>query len=255
MAYLGTKDLEELLPHCIDKFNKENIKSAAYELCLGDEVFVTNSKDEIKLILDEKNSQIVIKPGQFALLLTDEVITIPDDILAFISIKFSQKIKGLINVSGFHVDPGFNSKLIFSVFNAGLANIVLDKGSPYFLIWFSKLSTPCTPYKGKHRDQTSISGDMINNLNGELASPNVLLDRIKSNESSLTNLKMAAGIAITILIGIGFKTFSDSAKFNEGYIIGKKEKRIEQDVDSILNSSKIDTIIINRIENRLKEKK
>lgn len=255
MAYLGTKDLERLLPSCIDKFDENNIKSAAYELCLGDEVFVTNSKDETKQILDEKNSQIIIKPGQFALLLTDEIITIPNDILAFISIKFSQKIKGLINVSGFHVDPGFNGKLIFSVYNAGPTKIILDRGSPYFLIWFSELKEASTPYNGKHDNQNSISGPMINNLNGEFASPNVLLDRIKSNESSLTNLKMAAGIAITILIGIGFKTFSDSAKFDEGYIIGKKEKRIEQDVDSILNSSKIDTIIIKRIENRLKEKK
>lgn len=255
MAYLGTKDLEQLLPHCIDKFNKENIKSVAYELCLGDEVFVTNSKGEIKQILDEKNSQIVIKPGQFALLLTDEVITIPDDILAFISIKFSQKIKGLINVSGFHVDPGFNSKLIFSVFNAGPANIVLDKGSPYFLIWFSKLSTPSTPYKGKHKDQTSISGDMINNLNGELASPNILLERIRKNETKVTNFAWAAGLIITIGFGFIAKSIFDTEKFNQGYIIGKKEKRIEKDVDSILKSSRIDSIISNKIESRFKEKK
>lgn len=255
MAYLGTEELLKLLPEVVDKFDAENIKSAAYELCLGDEVFVTNSKEEKKQILDEKNSQIIIKPGQFALLLTDETIAIPNDILAFISIKFSQKIKGLINVSGFHVDPGFNGKLIFSVYNAGPTKIILDRGSPYFLIWFSELKKSSAPYKGKHKNQNSISGDLINNLNGDLASPNVLLERLKENESKVRNLIWTLSIVSALVLGLISKFIYDTGKFNEGYIIGKKEKRIEKDVDSILNSTKIDSMINQKIEKRLKEKK
>jgi hypothetical protein len=43
IAYLGTKELEELLPGCIDQFKKERIDNVAYELCLGEEVYLTDS--------------------------------------------------------------------------------------------------------------------------------------------------------------------------------------------------------------------
>ena len=49
----------------------------------------------------------MIPPGQFAFLLTAETVTMPDNAIAFISIKARLKFNGLINISGFHVDPGY----------------------------------------------------------------------------------------------------------------------------------------------------
>ncbi len=252
MAFLGTTELESLLPTCIDKFNPDRIDNVAYELCLGNEVYLTDSSSGKKEILDDKNSQIVIEPGQFALLLTDEVITIPTNILAFISIKFSQKIKGLINVSGFHVDPGFKGKIIFSVYNAGPATIVMDKGSPYFMIWFCKLTSNSTPYNGTHKGQKNISAENISSLKGELASPNSLLERIKSNESKLNNFSWAAGLLITLGITLSVKSCSDTSKFNEGYYAGLKEKRAIQYFDSTLSKIKVDSIVTYKIDSLLK---
>lgn len=254
MGYLGTKELAEILPNCIDKFNTERIANVAYELCLGDEAYLTDSKSGKKEILDAKNPQVVIKPGQFALLLTDENVTIPNDILAFISIKFSQKIKGLINVSGFHVDPGFNGKIIFSVYNAGPAKITLDKGEPYFMIWFSRLTSESVPYSGKHNQQKSISATNINDLNGELASPNTLLKRIKANETKLATFSVVAGVLMTIGIGLSLKSLFDAGKFNEGYNVGIKEKRVEQYVDSTISNININHIIEYKVDSILKMK-
>ncbi len=251
MAYLGTSELQALLPTCIDKFNKERIDNVAYELCLGEQVYLTDSATGKKEILDEKNSQVVIKPGQFALLLTDETLTLPNDILAFISIKFSQKIKGLVNVSGFHVDPGFVGKIIFSVYNAGPATIVLDKGKPYFMIWFSELTSKSTPYSGKHKNQQDISAENINALKGELASPNVLLERIKSNESLLKNFIWAAGITIGLGVTLSVKSLWDLSKFNEGYNIGIKEKKVKEDINNAIKDFKIDSVVSNKIDSIL----
>lgn len=248
MAYLGTSELKALLPSCIDKFNPERIDNVAYKLCLGDEAYLTDSPTGKKDKLDDKNSQVVIKSGQFALLLTAETVTIPENILAFISVRFSQKIKGLINVSGFHVDPGFSGKIIFSVYNAGPATITLDKGSPYFMIWFSELTSASEKYNGKRVGQNNISGEDISQLHGELASPNVLLERIKSNESRLTNFSWAAGLIITLGIGLSVKSCSDTSKFNEGYSVGIKERRIEQDVDSTISKIHIDSIISSKVD-------
>ncbi|MBS1549697.1 MAG: deoxycytidine triphosphate deaminase [Bacteroidetes bacterium] len=253
MAYLGTRELETILPNCIDKFDSKRINNVAYELSLGGEAYLTDSKKGKKEVLDEKNTQVVIKPGQFALLITDEFVTIPDNIIAFISIKFSQKIKGLINVSGFHVDPGFKGKIIFSVYNAGPATIILDKGSPYFMIWFSNLTSSSDPYNGKHKGQMEISADNISALSGKLASPNVLLERIKTNESHLKNVFWALGILMTLGIAMFLKLFTDSSKFNDGYYAGLKEKRIEKSVDSIIKKSNIDSIVTERVNTILKE--
>jgi dCTP deaminase len=259
MAYLGTKELAELLPNCIDKFESDRIANVAYELSLGNEAYLTDSKDGKKEKLDDKNSQVVIKPGQFALLLTEEFVSIPDNILAFISIKFSQKIKGLINVSGFHVDPGFKGKIIFSVYNAGPATIVLDKGKPYFMIWFSQLTSHSEPYHGKHNGQNSISGEHISDLNGELASPNALLTQIKELNSKVDtkidevkgkkdyNKWVLQGIAI-LLLGLWIKSCTDNDQLKKGYEYGIKSKTVLEEVKSM----NIDSIVSKRLDSLIK---
>jgi dUTPase len=70
-----------------------------------------------------------IPPGQFAFLLTEEVVSVPADALAFISVRARTKFRGLVNVSGFHVDPGYRGQLTFSVFNAGPAPIHLKRSA------------------------------------------------------------------------------------------------------------------------------
>jgi dCTP deaminase len=248
MAYWGTEDLKKHLPSCIDKYEEKRIDNAAYELSLGDQVYLTDSTSGKKELLDEKNSQVEIKPGQFALLLTEETVTIPDNMLAFISIKFGQKIKGLVNVSGFHVDPGFSGKIIFSVYNAGPAKILLDKGKPYFPIWFCTLSGKSEPYDGKHKGQKELTADHINPLKGELASPNVLLERIKSNEGLLKNIIWAAGITIGLGITLTVKSCWDTSKYNEGYNAGIKENTIKENIDKEMDNVNIDSLIWHKVD-------
>jgi len=141
VAYLGSNSIQKLISdyRLISPSKEGRIKYGAYELSLGEEVFQTDSSSGKKEVLQNNGDQVVIKPGQFALLLTEEEVRIPLDKIAFISIKAGIKLKGLVNVSGFHVDPGFIGKLVFSVYNAGPATIILEKGEPYFLIWFSEI--------------------------------------------------------------------------------------------------------------------
>jgi dCTP deaminase len=84
MAFLGTADLQGLLPSCITGYDPKRIKEVAYELALGDEAYLTDSSSGKKEILDNKNTQVVIKPGQFALLLTEEIVTIPKGLHLFL---------------------------------------------------------------------------------------------------------------------------------------------------------------------------
>lgn len=94
----------------ITPFDADLVDGAAYTMRIGDEAFVSpESRDTLKPGLSERLSRgqpIVIPPGQFAYLTTREFITLPHDFLGLINMKSGLKMSGLINVSGFHVDPG-----------------------------------------------------------------------------------------------------------------------------------------------------
>lgn len=253
MSYLGTEKLKELIKtqNVIGPDpNFERVKSGAYELSLGNEVFRTDSPDKKKEIFTNSKEQITINPGQFALLLTEESLQIPDDKIAFISIKAGIKLRGLINVSGFHVDPGFKGNLVFSVYNAGTGPISLERGEPCFLIWFAELSLikgETSEYNGKHKNQNSIPTKYIDALiAGELASPNTLSKRIDNNQEIINNrialvekeqtakdylVKTAVGLGIIILV----KIFFDWLAYDNGFKKGMEFKQKEQLSDSIVH--------------------
>jgi dCTP deaminase len=163
----------------VEPFNEERVKHGAYELSMGSEAFLTSEPTGAKQELGD-NGQLVIPPGQFGLLLTGETVAIPDDAIAFISIKFSIKQRGLVNVSGFHVDPGFKGQLKFAVYNAGSRNIVLTRGERVFIIWFCDLSaTTRDGYDGQHAMQHGISSEDVMQIQGEVASPAALKKQIE----------------------------------------------------------------------------
>ncbi|MBE7698177.1 dCTP deaminase domain-containing protein [Tenacibaculum finnmarkense] len=244
MAFLGNDSLSQILPNLIDPFDVTRLKSAHYELSIGEEAFVTGDNSDSKTILAE-NESITIEPGQFALLLTEEKVTIPNDKIAFISIKAGQKFKGLVNISGFHVDPGFKGKLLFSVYNAGPSKILLERGQKCFLIWYSELIGNAS-YNGVHNNQEKIPIKHIENLTGDLASPNVLLTRITEINSQITRHWFAIGLILVACIGISTKFYWQKTQYEDGFNDGYNKKQIEEKVtnkvDLIINK-KMDSII------------
>ncbi len=248
MAFLGTQKLKDLLSSVkvVDPYDPNRVDCGAYQLSLGEEVFCTDSKDKKKAFLTKANEQVKINPGQFALLLTHETVHIPTDKIAFISIKAKIKLKGLVNVSGFHVDPGFKGKLLFSVYNAGTSPISLLKENPCFLIWFANLElseqeqTSYANGNHTHKDQATILPEYMDHLSsGELASPNVLLEKINDNFKTLDEKAKTRDYlikaALAIIIAIGLKCLADWGMYSKGVDDGYIKKGIEIRVDSTMN--------------------
>lgn len=239
-------------------YDEKHIKSGAYELSLGKEVFVTDAKTKKVENLSDTNRGVDINPGQFALLLTNEKVHIPKNIIAFISIKAGEKLKGLVNVSGFHVDPGFRDHLLFSVYNAGPSPITLNYGEPYFPMWFAQLDEELSDHEAYNKDNEHFG--KLNHIptkylevlkRGELASPNVLLERMTSNDTKLERLFWAVGIAITIGGALLVKLYTDKSNVKEAYEAGFKERTVREEVRSMLNQSTIDSIVNFKIDSIL----
>lgn len=205
MSFWSNKTISTRLPaeEIVSDFDANAVKYCAYELKLGNEAFLTSDDEGVKKSIGP-DCQIIIPPGQFALLITKEVIKMPTKVIGLISIKASDKFRGLVNVSGFHVDPGFTGRLKFSVYNAGGQNIVLTRDTAVFLIFFADLDLIADPsYSGQHQNQQSISAQDVMQIQGQLASPAVLDGRLKKLENLVevwTRVAVALGISITMLL-------------------------------------------------------
>jgi dCTP deaminase len=210
MSFWNGEKLAEQLPELIKPFRADCIDCAAYTLSIGREVYVSptdqtvEAQQETVRLLPERGG-FTIPPGQFAFLMTEETVHVPNDAIAFISMKARIKFRGLINVSGFHVDPGFTGPLLFSVFNAAPAPVHLRQGDPCFLIWYADLNAESRSVK-TGRGPAGIPSDLINAIPGELLSFKGLEKKIKDVEKALnaqmhtTYYKTVAAIVVATVL-------------------------------------------------------
>jgi dCTP deaminase len=185
-----------------NNFDEERFKKNgwSYDLSLGEEVFLTSM--EYPIILSDSQPYVNIKPGEFALLITYEKLNLPPNIMAFISVRFTYKKKGLINISGFHVDPNYKGKIIFSVYNAGPNDIVLKYKEPVFMIFFEELEDAVKEDQKRPPGYNHIEPSMISEIKGQSVS---LVNNYHKIEQLEFSMKLYGGIAIAIittLIGI-----------------------------------------------------
>ena len=203
--FWSTETLKAKLPDLIPNLPDDAIRRANCTLRVGPEIYVTPSEkptsatEHAKISLGEGQG-FAIPPGQFAFLLTEEFITVPTDALAFISIRAKYKFRGLVNVSGFHVDPEFQGWLLFSVFNAGPSPISLRRGEQCFHIWYASLDAPCT--EGTRPGYEMIESDLIQPLGRQLHSFEGLNARIDSVVNEQRISRVLLGVAIPILAAL-----------------------------------------------------
>lgn len=169
-GFLTDKEIKDKRAELFKKgFEPKQAQRASYDLSLGEEVYI--SGEDCPRKLSESSPFVSLPRGQFALLMTKEYVSMPADHLGFISIRFGKKAQGLINVSGFHVDPGFEGKILFSVFNAGPSDVVLKYGEPTFMIFFYKLREPVEEaYEGERMRQEQLPTRLVTSVKGVSAS-------------------------------------------------------------------------------------
>mgnify|MGYP003135005605 CR=1 FL=1 len=191
MAFWSSQRLEANLTRVTDHPDPEMVDCNALTLRVGPEVYVTPGLDQPAPLSHTKEllgpgAPITVPPGKFAFLLTEEVVTIPPEVMGFISVKATYKLKGLVNVSGFHVDPGWTGRLIFTVFNAGPATIHLERGLPVFLLWIADLDETSAKRKTTP-GALGIPPGVIGNITGVVDSIYALEKRLKSEIKEVTD--------------------------------------------------------------------
>lgn len=212
MAFWSGEKLAQHLPNLITPYSSSNIDCASYKLSVGEQAFVTSEQLEstepaaklVTVLGAAPDNMLRIAPGQFAFILTLENIKVPINALALISMRAKYKFQGLINVSGFHVDPGWDGKLLFSIYNAGPQAVVVEKGEAMFLIVYSDLDRDSNEiYRGGSQGQNSIKPDLLTKLTSQTFSPQVLKRQLDQVHEKQSNLQLRMGITASVATAIG----------------------------------------------------
>lgn len=170
-----------------------HIKEAECRLSVGSEVFIPDSKSSSVQKLSPKES-FSIKPGQFAFILTEETLSLSNKVLGLISVRATIKFAGLVNVSGFHVDPGYCGKLIFAVFNSGPKRITIQRGDPIFSLWISDLDEEVPASELPKPGYQHIPASVINGIDGNHLTAYQLSEKIDQMEDFFKTVKIWAAI-------------------------------------------------------------
>lgn len=213
----------------VNPFDDARIDCSAYTLTLGEEAYVTPSygddlrqgrkmtltAPQVEVIAGKSRKKgggsIVIPSGQFAFLLTEEIVSIPANAMGFISLKSRVKFGGLINVSGFHVDPGFQGRLIYSVFNAGPSAIHLARGDQLFLLWIADLSGDTQRrFQKREPGHVEIPSSLITDVSRENHSLQALSGQINAIAEQFRIIKgVAIAITTALALWLAFMALED----------------------------------------------
>lgn len=121
----------------------------AVEKVMGDEVFIPEDKT------------FVLHPGELALGITLEAITLPDDLVGWLDGRSSLARLGLmVHVTAHRIDPGWSGNIVLEFFNSGKLPLALRPGMAIGAMSFETLSGPAQhPYTkrddAKYRGQSS----------------------------------------------------------------------------------------------------
>lgn len=142
MPFLAKKEIRDQISRGLinkDHFQEALLRQASYDLRLGPEIYIVG--EQAPRMLDDDEPYATLPPGQFAILTCYEEIAMPRDLIAFISVRSKFKLEGLVNISGFHVDPTFRGRLRFAVQNVGPTDMRIKYLEPTFTIFFAQLSS------------------------------------------------------------------------------------------------------------------
>lgn len=166
----------------------KRVDPAGYRLAMGPEVYVSPAKASDKGSVRQlgEREAVLIPSGQFAFLCSEEIVRVPDDAFCFITLRSKRtKFRGLVNVSGFHADPGYDGRLVFAVFNAGPGDVHLRRGDELFAIMFADLDRPTLNPRSADEAFHGIPSDLIAPIAGELQSLSGLKENLDEVRDAL----------------------------------------------------------------------
>lgn len=127
-------------------FKLENLKPAAYELTVGNEVMVGG--EFLSLGDGPEDNVLCLPPFDVAVIKTGETLNLPRFLIGRWNIRTIWAYRGLIWVGGPQVDPGYVGHLFCPIYNMSSEIVRIRKGEAIAVFDFVK-TTPFDPSRGE----------------------------------------------------------------------------------------------------------
>jgi dCTP deaminase len=130
----------------IDLSGSREEVNRAVEKVMGDEIYISEQET------------FVLHPGELALGITLESITLPDDLVGWLDGRSSLARLGLmVHVTAHRIDPGWSGNIVLEFFNSGKLPLALRPGMAIGAMSFETLTGPAErPYT--KRDDAKYRG-------------------------------------------------------------------------------------------------
>ena len=150
----------------VTPYRAQNLQPASIDVTLADEfrVFVPHGEglidlnNPVDLTRKVETDRFVLHPGEFVLGVTEEMVNMPDDLVARIEGKSSLGRLGLIvhATAGF-IDPGFRGCVTLEMTNLMRLPLVLRPGKLIAQISFHQMSSAAKqPYAGRYQGDMGV---------------------------------------------------------------------------------------------------
>jgi dCTP deaminase len=137
---------------------------------------LSGPKEEVSAVLERvmskeitltKDDAFYLHPGELALAVTLESVTIPDNLVGWLDGRSSLARLGLmVHVTAHRIDPGWHGQIVLEFYNSGKIPVALRPGMTIGALSFETLSGPAArPYNrrqdAKYKDQNGAVASRI----------------------------------------------------------------------------------------------
>jgi len=202
----------------MESFEPKMLQSASYDMRIGAELLISGTERNIDL---GQQGSINLKAGQFALVTTQENITLAKNMVAHIGLKSYYVRKGIVVLAGLQIDPGFSGVLILGIYNASSRSVNLEYLNSICTIEFYRLAKPVEiPFNRTELDEQKegriprVDREYLKTLETQsLSEMSQAVKQLSINVDSLTSYgKIGIGLGVTIIGGIILSAIVTSPK-------------------------------------------
>lgn len=170
MSALPDHKLRYMGETIVQPFRHENVQPASIDLCLGEEFIVFDAHEQVVIDLEYMDDEtakkvkrtrdegFILHPGEFVLGVTEERVSIPENLMARLEGKSSVGRLGvMIHVTAGFIDPGFRGPITLEIANLRKIPIILRPGKTICqLSFFNMESPPSRLYNGRYQDAEGV---------------------------------------------------------------------------------------------------
>jgi len=172
--------------------NQDNIDGLKYDFSLSSRILKAKFKQpiDISALPETRKVDLVIEPGEVVFVLTQEILALPDDIMAVLIPKRKLSHDGIMILGGLSVDPLYDGRLLIGLYNLSSSAYPIIPGRKLIAAQFYRLSENEKLDISKPQVRiTDFPDDLIRLMqNYRPVSSEALMNSVSTLESKFDNL-------------------------------------------------------------------